>query len=377
MEAWILLILTLGLAVFTVYTASGQGESAGRGDMEVMPRRTTYSAQPGGCKAFYLALQQSGYNTARLRRPWTDPPPASDVLVSLSAENEPSAEEWDALASWVRGGGLLILAPRADGYEPETQRKWSTLATLFDSGLTSGVEFLGVYAAPPHMRDLDVPRKARFIEDAGPVVVAGGRVAASYATLGKGGVLLLDAPEIAANDGIAREGNLRFLLNAIGPPTRKVWFDEFHHGNVEFNGVWSYLPQPVRSGLLMLAVGGLVLLWALSRRLAAPVADRPVPHERSEYVDSMASLLKRAGATALVARLWRKRLRDRLARELGGGAQDDLGALTSPRGETAARHTTDVLARLDRAVAGPVTVDELMRLAHDEADLWKELKKSR
>lgn len=368
----VLFIVVIACAI--VFTPRNQDSSSDQ--FETVPSRSTYSVRPGGCKALYLALQESGYAVSRLRGPWTDLPRPPAVLISLSPPMDPTEKEWDALALWLRDGGFLIIAsPQGGGnFVPESKRAWTSIATTVNSGILSGVMHLGTYSDPTHLNPFDPPRRLHLWDNATPLVNDRDRKVASYVTRDRGATLILQAPEIAANDGVARDDNLRFLVNAIGPPTRPIVFDEFHHGYGEASGVWSYMSTSVRFGLIVLGIGGLILLWAMSRRMGAPLPEPVVVHERSEYVDSMAWLLKRANATRLVARLWQRRLRHRLARELGASAQDDLASLAPAN---AAKQIEDLLQRLDQASAQSRPVDYLLRLTHDEAHLWKELKKDR
>lgn len=375
-EVRVLFLMLVLLIAGSIVFATDTGEESS--SLQIMPSRSSYSAQPDGCKALLLALQKSGYAASRLRIPFTSLEDKPGVLISLSTPRRPSDEEWDAVAGWVRRGGTLIVSPGEwrDEYKPETDRLWKNFSPEFQTGVFNGVINLAAHEKPLS-HDLEAPARDRMWDDAATILSSSAHPIVRYATVGHGSVLLLCAPEIASNDGVAKENNLRFLVNVIGAPTKPVWFDEFHHGYHEEANVWSHLPNSVILGLIVLGLGGLVLVWALSRRLGAPLPEPVILHERSEYVDSMATVLKNANATRLVARLWRKRARERLARELGGTVDDNLGALASSRGVDVGNQTAAFLGALDRACAGTIPIDGLLRLAHDESNLWKELKKNR
>jgi hypothetical protein len=245
-------------------------------------------------------------------------------------------------------GGLVVFAwPEVASKTPESQRAWEDVHPADPVGLLEGVHTLRVYSQPPSVDELTPSKHFRpWLAAAWPLG------AASYARVGHGGFLLLDSPEIAANDAVAERDNLRFLLNAIG--NRPVIFDEYHHGHRDYPTLWSVLPTPTRLGLVWLGLGGLLLAWSLSRRPAAPLAEKIPAHPRSEYVDALAGLLKKASAVALARRAMGARIRRRLQKE-------------PPE---AAEKFQDHLARLERAT----TVDELLRLARGEESLWRSIR---
>src|SRR4029078_9309292 len=82
------------------------------------------------------------------------------------------------------------------------------------------------------------------------------------ARIGTGTAIWWAANSPIGNDAIDAEGHLELLLNAVGPRTRAVIWDEFHHG--QRGSLWSYsrhTPLP-----WLLAQLGLVAVVAAAMR---------------------------------------------------------------------------------------------------------------
>lgn len=378
-ELLVVLVLVALITAFAIWSAAGD---TGAG-FELVPVRTTYSATPGGCKAFYALLERRGLRPARLRQPWGELPAGARILFVLSPTLRPTTEEWDDLRPWIRGGGLLVLSPSqvAPAVPTETPEWVATYPTLPD-GMTTGVESLDVYRHPRPMEYPTLPRPERPWQDPFPLLADGTREAVSYARYGQGGVLLLSGPEAVANEGIARGGNLRFFLNLVGgAPAGTVLFDEYHHGHGynESQSLWKHLPRDVRLGLVHLGLAGLILMWALSRRGAAPLPLPVPPRERSEYLDSMATLLGRAHATGLVARTRRRRFGDEMGRLLGVPAEPAaIVRALSARDASLGREAEDVLRRLDAwSTQQRPAASDLLALAEREAKILEATRRLR
>jgi hypothetical protein len=357
-------------------------DEAGPPGVEAVPRRTTYSARPAGCKALFLTLERSGWRPGRLLRPWTHLPRQARVLFVLSPRQDPAPQEWQALAPWVRDGGLVVLAPPSYpaaslGVEDYQPREWRTVALPRAGGLLEGVGALSVYA-----RELptgDFPRPAE--EGWSPALTLAGDPQGSVlevARWGRGTVVLVRAPEIFSNAGLARQGNLRLALNLVagcqGPG--ELWFDEYHQGYGRRQGLWDLFPLPVKAALLQVGLALLLGVWALSRRLAAPLPPaRPAP-QRSEYFEAMAGLLQRARATRLALRLRRRALVERLGRLWGVAGEEACLQALEARDPVLGQELRRLIEQMDRWQQGrPPSAAELLRLARREADLLSRVRR--
>ncbi|NDD27661.1 MAG: DUF4350 domain-containing protein [Proteobacteria bacterium] len=330
---------------------------------------SSLGSQPLGCKAAYLALEGSGYSVRRFRRSWSMLPERA-VLVSLSPSVHPDEEEWKVLTQWISSGGVALVSDEVSAdASTSSPTEWEPLAVSAGTGLSRGLRRLEVssergQAGPPSMGD---PR----LDAAAPIVVSGTRTLLSCASIGKGALLRTQQPEMFTNCGIARSDNLRLLLNTLGPPGREVLFDEYHHGEVDDVGLWSIMPGTVRLGAVIVGLAGLLLVWALSRRFGAPLADVALPHERTEYVDGMAMLLERASAVELVSQTLRGRFTRRMAHLLSVDLTTDLAVAAASRNARFGERVRVLLQRTE----GSLTERELVVLAHEEQQLYEEAKR--
>lgn len=150
---------------------------------------------------------------------------------------------------------------------------------------------------------------------------------------GKGRIVLLADPFIAANNGINRADNLQLALNAIAGYGGLIVFDEFHQGHgTTHNALIQYFSgTPVLALCAQLALIALLIVWSRGRRFARPL---PLPHidRRSslEFVASMAELQQRAHSYDLALENIYARVRRVLVRYAGASN-------SSPRAEVARR----------------------------------------
>lgn len=353
--AAIVLFMT-GVSWLTMETRRGGGL------VEITPTYSTYAASPGGAKGLFVALEEEGRKPLRLRRPWTELPPEVKVLVVPPPIIPVADEEWEHLETWLRRGGRLVYTPEGRGLR---ERGWETVEGIQGEGVLEGVEQLAVYSLPEYRDEVEFETFPLI-----PQVL-------DWARREDGAIYVLHDPEIYSNAGILRKHNLRLVLNLLEPGN--VAFDEYHLGRGQGDGraLWKALPPGTRSGMLHLGLGLLILAWALSRRAAAPRDPLPPPRERSEYLESMAGLLRRAGAVKLVLRMRRRGLAEALDRalKLGPGATDAerldvLGA----RDPALRRELEELLRAMEHPPGG---ADSLLALAARERDLLEKVRRAR
>lgn len=387
-EALVVLLLSGLLAAFaTLAVATGSEESSTRG---LSSNRSSYSTRPDGLKALYLSLQASGFPVTRHRHPWTSLPARATAVISLPSAFEPTGDEWEKMVEWVRRGGLLVYGRRTTPSSGAEAQTWKALPALLSSGPCLEAPDLGVHEheaellAHPHL-----PAHLRAWESGWPLYGSEERIAVTWRSLGQGTFVEIRAPEVLSNEGIPRWSNLRFVLNLLalrgchGQPTRSgtgaILFDEYHngYGTRETRSLWSSLPASTRAGLLQILAAALLLVWVKSRRLAPAQPLPPPPRQRSEYLDSMAGLLERAGAHRLVARMLRRRLVDGLARACGLPAGTELPAILAGLDAALAQRGQAVLARLDtwEAATAPVP-DQALRAAREVNRILEEARRT-
>lgn len=357
----------------------------GGGLVELAPTYSTTSSGPGGTRALFLSLDEAGRRPLRLRTPWTELPEGLRILVVPPPLLDISPDEWEAVDRWVRAGGLLIFAPpRWDQEAVDPDPSWSLVEVPEAPGLLEGVRQVGVHLQVTPRQTLPeggAPR--RLARDAVSLLRDGERPLLSWADRDRGAVVILHDPELFSNGGLLRGDNARLVQNLLaGAPPGGIGFDEYHlgHGAGEAGALWRRLAPAVRSGLLHFGVALALLGWALSRRRGAVVAEAPRPRQRSEYLDSMASLLRRAGAWRLVLRLRRHAFDEGLDRALklppGASEAERMSALRE-RDPVLAREGEELVRRMEHLSTGPQpSADTLVALARREADLLEKVSRA-
>jgi len=148
---------------------------------------------------------------------------------------------------------------------------------------------------------------------------------------GEGKVILIADPDLLSNRGIGQADNGRLLANIAWAHDRagRIFFDEYHHGYVEEEGLMSYLG---RTAFPLVALQGflIALLFISSKgiRLGRPIPLTPEERRSSlEYVGSMAGIYQAAKAGGLALEALHQRLRAELAKALQVPPSTDKAAL--------------------------------------------------
>jgi hypothetical protein len=118
---------------------------------------------------------------------------------------------------------------------------------------------------------------------------------ASRSPLGKGEVILIASPEIFENSNIAQKDHLR-LLEALAPPGRPVYFDEFVHGLHSTPGMLELLNSwGLGVALSIAALAGLCAFWRAAAPIGPPEDDyKETRTQALDFVGSLAPLYNSA-----------------------------------------------------------------------------------
>ena len=337
-----------------------------------LPPGSSFSKDPDGSAAAYLTLQALGYD---IRRSFDPLPslslaPAATVLVLADPRDPASEQDRRMLQRFVAAGGRLLVtgcqaAAFLGGADQivEAMRKERMFRAEFPSPLAAGVPRIAMtsFCGSPQPGS---PFLSLYGDGQASVVKA--------ARIGTGTAIWWAANSPIGNDAIDAEGHLELLLNAVGPRTRTVIWDEFHHG--QRRSLWSYsrhTPLP-----WLLAQLGLVTAVAAAMfvRRRLPVRSEYVESRTSplEFVETMAGLYDRAGSARDAAIVARSRLRrllleatglasnvddDRLAAAAAVRFQLDRGELAralDPGGDAAAEAQALALVRRRQALSAVV-----------------------
>jgi hypothetical protein len=270
---------------------------------------SSYDAGQGGFRAAYLLLDELGYPVARSRR-------ATGGTVRWVLYPSAGPKEARALDTWVRDGGVLVLADPTGAF-----------------GRDMGIALETTPASAAEEEPAGGPGVSRLA--GGSVLVtwrgeagrtwadAGGQPFVTIHTRGRGQVWLLNRPEFVTNRLIGKADNGALVCRLAEATLRQapgqVAFDEYLHGMRDRPGVVELLFYPptlwvTLQALLLVAL----LLWHHGPRFGA-LRPPPPPSRRSaeEFLDAMAALLQRKGDSAEAFRTSRDELRADIERELG------------------------------------------------------------
>jgi hypothetical protein len=279
---------------------------------------SAYSTASSGCKAAFLLLKESGYQEETWEQPLRD---LSDgkgkTLILVEPSAFPAKEDKQRLAAFLNSGGRLIAAGKFAGYylplnkvapEPMSQKAWKREPALSLSPITR--------AAPA----ITLAPEASWLPDTGAVGLYGKSekpVVVEY-KVGEGSVLWLAAATPLTNAGLKEEGNLEFLLAAVGAPglTDIVW-DEYIHG-YERSGASAKTNRIIRWIALQLAIFAIAILLAYSRR-SGPiwVPEGEVRLSPLEFVHTLGLMYEHAKAGGVAVQISCQRFRYLLTRRLG------------------------------------------------------------
>lgn len=139
---------------------------------------------------------------------------------------------------------------------------------------------------------------------------------------GKGTVVWWSSASPLENGTIGQAGNMALLLNSIGPraTTRVVWDESLHGASPS---LWSYASGTVLPLVwIQCALVALLLVFSFSRR-SGPLRPDPLPTRAAplEFVRSLGSLYRKAGATNVAVSVAGQAFRLRLERAAGIGTQ--------------------------------------------------------
>jgi len=342
MRLRLLLLVLAGLIILVVSSLLLYREREG---FELFPNRTTLSARPGGYKALYLTLEELGYPpVGRWRKPLSDFTRPEDALVitSLPPGQTISGRDRDLVAEWVQDGGRLILI----GHHFPVEHEYVHLPGTFDLEIVESMEMGPLLGPLPEAVSEVAPVQptayTRGVERAetGPSLRlrptspdhvvhlqdVHGDLCVSLRS-GRGKVIAIADADLASNQFIDRADNLRLVLNILtqemGAGT--VWFDEYHHGFRETEGLLDYGGES-RAGPVGLQLVVLAAVWLLaSTRRFGPVRPLPpsVRTETTEHADCLANLYAAAGARSYALREIYHRFKAEAARSAGLPASAD------------------------------------------------------
>ncbi|MBI3988985.1 MAG: DUF4350 domain-containing protein [candidate division NC10 bacterium] len=371
---WVIFSMVIILLFIVSFLFGREG-----GRHELFPVRSTYHPTPGGVKAAYLFLRELGFQVERWRKPFQDLPREGRLLFTVAPLYPLNQDEVDRLLTWVEGGGVVVyvedrptsLLKRLDVAVASWEGQEEALPAI-PSVYTLGIEVLS-------------PRgQHRFVAQPGMAVHVGqGRsgLVLSFRR-GEGKVILIADPELLSNRGIGQADNGRLLVNIAGAHGSggRIFFDEYHQGYFEEEGLMSYLgrttfPLVALQGFLI----ALVFIFSKGTRLGRPIPLAEEERRSSlEYVDSMARIYQAAKAGGLALEALHQRLRTDLAKALQVPPSTDGAALAQRAAPLFKMDQGELFGVLSRSFTtarkGALSEGELLTLARGIQRVRRKLK---
>lgn len=278
---------------------------------------STYSVASGGAKAIYLLLPSLGYEVGRWVRPHRELTGAARTTLVLADPDEaPTPAEREAVGAFLAHGGRVVATGPTGAVflsahvvdRSLASGPWTRATGLAPSAETRAAP--SIMLAPQSYWPDSAP--------AAPLYGAGGHTLVVQVPVSGGEAYWWASATPLTNAGLREPGNLEFVLATLGPPgQRRVLFDEYFHG-ARPTLIGSVLATPAKWLLVQLGLVAIVIVLTYSRR-SGPIVVPAVESRLSslEYVRTMGSLYRRAGATVVPVGTAYRRLRARLTRRLG------------------------------------------------------------
>jgi hypothetical protein len=321
---------------------------------------------PSGAKATVLLLEELGAEVEVVR----EAPPAS-AQTALLLTDSLSDDREEAVLTWVRSGGTLVVADPASSLTPPVAEALGTFAGLGDVTLErarcdvddlDGVDRLELGGGALFEVASGVP--ACFGEGEQAFVVEG--------LVGDGRVVAVGGPYPFTNEGLDRADAavLAARLLVPAPGTTVAFLDEAALGGGE-DTLLDLVPDRVLLALGQLGLAFLVYVWFRARRAGRPVGEpQPTTLAGSELVEAVGRLLQQERSPERAAGRLQADLRRALAPRLGLPADaplDDLVAVAERAGADPSRVRSALGPR-------PVGDDEaLIALARDIDETRREV----
>jgi hypothetical protein len=224
---------------------------------------SSYEDGPRGASDLFRMLGRTRESVERWSRPLGQLPPGGTLVVITPATTMMLEEQRQLLLHAEAGGTVLLVVDEL----PEL---------LQDRGLRMRQVPLPASSRPQipsPLVDPAAPLESRGMALLGPGIGVlslygsshGARVAS--VALGQGRLLVVTDPFVLSNEGIRRDGNLRFAWRLAHTLPEPIRFDERHHGFEPQRGAWAYARSRGLAPSVLLALALIALtLWRLATR---------------------------------------------------------------------------------------------------------------
>jgi len=364
-----------GLMFVVVWLGARQDVEA-----KVSPPLSSYSSAPDGARALALWLDSLGYTVRRAEGVSLRVGRDDRLLLVLEPQQSFSTGEIKVVDSWVRAGGVLLVAT-SRGYADSLLEYYDVDVAAFAGVVETALPAQPVLLDPPWTQ-VRVQVEHYLVtqrQDVVAHVLAQGRPVLLSFAHGVGRVFVSTAVMPFSNAGLRHAGNARLVYNLVASAGSggRVVFDEFHHGYRQARTLSTWL-KTTAQGRSLIYAGSVVFLFLIAggRRFGRPL---PSPHATTrrapvEYIRVMASLFRRGRQHAAILRHYHDALKRGLARSYGlDPTLDDAAfvahlALTRPDADRAA-----LLKLLRETGKNKTNINELLTLAQEVDDWTKKI----
>jgi hypothetical protein len=312
------LLLVLIVAFAGLYLLIGSEEAEEPTD----PAPSSYNATYPGLKACYLLLDELGLKPRRLTGRFPKTIDHNGVLVVAHPTFGVTDRDIKTMLTWVRKGGHLFLIGD-DFTDPNTgdpqegitltrSRTGAGIANVSASSSSPFSQYVGPMRSGPFRYKKTPPSSTKLYGDARGALLVEWRE-------GKGRITALADADPLTNRYLNDAGNARLAVWMMGK--EPALFDEYHQGYArepEEPSFWKQLGAPLRLALYQIFFAALLMGWTLSRRFGKPIVP-PFEGRRTagEYVISLGTLMRRAGADRTALEIVGRTFRQELAAWVG------------------------------------------------------------
>ncbi|HEX4077104.1 MAG TPA: DUF4350 domain-containing protein [Candidatus Acidoferrales bacterium] len=338
---------------------------------------SSYSSEWAGGKGAFLLLNQLGYHAEHWEQSPDELPsdPQGTVLVLAEPSEDATNDEKMDIRRFVSAGGRVLalggaaasLVPDAKANQiPDWNLQSKTYHALVPSALTRNAPEITMIA-PDEWTAHGASELGVYGNAEKPVVV-------SY-RVGSGEVIWWASSSPLSNGLIREKGNLAFFLNAVGPASTRVLWDEYFHGARASLGSY-FAETPLPWAGLQIGLAFLAAVLTFSRR-AGPMRVPATESRLSplEFVETLGDLYESAHASPAAVGVAYQRFRTSLSRKLGVATKAKLPEIAhaaAGRFGWPEDALLDTLARSERAMRSIQLEDtealELVRQLHDYSD---------
>lgn len=295
----LLIVIALGLLLIML-SATRQSENLQSG--------STYNRFPDGYGAWYQTVQKQGITLKRLQKPFTylnqQPSPQTLLRINPWVKNR-YFSLGKAETEWVEKGNFLILLGVQETLTPAN----------FSSEIPKDKTLI----------QIDGRRRNTSTQQ----TILGDRFGAVIwrEKLGKGEVIAVTTPYLAANAYQDYPQNYQLLTELVTQYQTPLWVDEYLHGYKDAETLQQEIAQDpwhyfLQTPLLLLGIQGvvilLILLWAANQRFGQAIAPITTKQNNSSaYIEALASVLERAKSQEFVVKQLQPFYQKQLQSQLG------------------------------------------------------------